>query len=189
MVLFLVAAVALVLVAFGIGVAVGVQEEHARLVPTPTPVEISGEPALRGMAVPQSPPTVSPALRPTAAPQSVAGAPQPTGPSAARTAESSPAPVIAAPEPEPVAIRPRATAAPASGHWVQVGAFSLQPSAERARREVLEAGYAPVQVVVELGEDGKYRVRVGPFPDQESAGRVAARLRARGFAGAFTVSE
>ena len=72
---------------------------------------------------------------------------------------------------------------------MQVGAFSQQASAERTRAQVLEAGYTAIQAVIELGGDGKYRVRVGPFPDEESAGRVAARLRARGFPGAFTVTE
>ncbi|MFZ5786097.1 MAG: SPOR domain-containing protein, partial [Acidobacteriota bacterium] len=47
-------------------------------------------------------------------------------------------------------------------------------------------GFKPSQVVVQAAE-GKFRVRLGPFPDEESARRVASRLQNEGFPGAFVV--
>jgi cell division protein FtsN len=92
--------------------------------------------------------------------------------------------------PTPEAPRPTApsVAAPPNrvARWVQVAALSTKKQAEGARNRVVALGFTPRQVVVEAA-GGKFRVRVGPFPDVESAGRVAARLRAEGFRGAFLV--
>lgn len=72
--------------------------------------------------------------------------------------------------------------------WVQVAALSQRSDAEGVRHRVIALGFRPEQVVVLPREGGKYRVRVGPFPDRESGHRVAARLRAGGFPQAFVVS-
>ena len=80
-------------------------------------------------------------------------------------------------------------AAKAEPRWVQVVALGRREQAEGARTRVVALGYTPRQVLVQPAAGGKFRVRVGPFPDVESAGRVAARLRAEGFGGAFVVNE
>jgi cell division protein FtsN len=70
---------------------------------------------------------------------------------------------------------------------VQVAAFGKRDQAEGVRNRVVALGFTPKQVVVQPAGGGKYRVRVGPFLDGESAGRVTGRLRAEGFSGAFVV--
>jgi cell division protein FtsN len=121
---------------------------------------------------------------------------QPTPP-AMPTAAPTPQ-VVAAPlptfAPSPVATeRPRAAApaaaAKAAPRWVQVAALGKFEQAEGVRNRVVALGYTTRQVLVQTAPGGKFRVRVGPFPDVESAGRVAARLRAEGFGGAFVVNE
>ena len=71
---------------------------------------------------------------------------------------------------------------------MQVAALGTRKQADGARTRVMALGFTSKQVVVEAAE-GKFRVRVGPFPDGESAGRVAARLRAEGFGGSFVVKQ
>ncbi len=70
---------------------------------------------------------------------------------------------------------------------MQVAAFAKHEQAEGVRNRVIALGFTPRQAAVQPAGGGKFRVRVGPFPDVESAGRVAARLRAEGFGGAFVV--
>jgi len=162
----LVAGVALlVAVAFGLGVGVRL------LQPVPEPShEII-------VAPPPAFPTVSPPV-PTE--------PPPT-PTAAAVATAVPTAATAG-KPKP---QPTATAAPtapkAAARWVQVAAFGRKDQADGVRNRVVALGYTPKQVVVQPAGGGKFRVRVGPFPDGESAGRVTARLRAEGFSGAFVV--
>ncbi len=140
-------------------------------------------------AVPVSHETIAaaPAIVPTAAA---------TAPVAVATAAPTPAPPptvapAATPAPPPVETeKPRAkeAAVPASrssARWVQVAAFGRREQAEGVRNRVVALGFTPRQAVVQPAESGKFRVRVGPFPDGESAARVAARLRAEGFGGAF----
>jgi cell division protein FtsN len=117
----------------------------------------------------------------------------PAVPTAAPTPQvvSAPLPTFA---PSPIATeRPRAAAgaaaAKAAPRWVQVAALGKFEQAEGVRNRVVALGYTPRQVLVQTAPGGKFRVRVGPFPDVESAGRVAARLRAEGFGGAFVVNE
>lgn len=159
------AVVVLLLVAFGLGVSVGWQE----------PVTVAG-----GAPGPTPLPT---------APFFAAAEPLPV-PTAA--------PTPAAPPPIPTAARPTATpaqagrpaaAAPAGAvRWVQVAVVSQAASASDTRNRLVSLGYRRDQVVVEeIG--GRFRVRLGPFPDDESARRVAGRLTASGFTGTFVVHE
>ena len=189
----------LVLAAFGIGIVVGGRGGSAPAETDAGMVAVAPEPALHAVGAVQ---TASPAVvpgepTPGATPASPAEEADGRALSTAAPAQASAAPILvptAVPTPSPTAVPTRppapshtAVGARGSGEWVQVGALVQQAAAERVRRRVLELGYTPVQVVVQLGEDGKYRVRVGPLPDIESAQRVAARLRTNGFAGAFVV--
>ena len=165
----LIALVALLLaVAFGLGVAVRLFEPQtastvAAALPSPTP-----------------------APAPTAAPVTTAATPVAV-PTATPTA-ATPEPTPTTPAPKPTATRAPVRAKQAPGRWVQATALSKQTEAEGVRNRIMALGFAPKQVVV-VPFAGKYRVRVGPFPDGESAGRVMARLQASGFAAAFVVKE
>jgi len=168
----LVAGVALlVAVAFGLGVSV-------RLLQPPPP------PSHEVIAM--SPPPIVPAA-PAASPPAPAATPtsEPT-PTAPPTATPAQAPPVEKPKPQPI---PAGTPQPtkAAGRWVQVAAFGKHDQADGVRNRVMALGYTAKQVVVQPAGGGKFRVRVGPFPDGESAGRVTARLRAEGFSGAFVV--
>ena len=162
----LVAGVALlVAVAFGLGVGVRL------LQPVPEPShEII-------VAPPPAFPTVSPPV-PTEPPPTPTAAAVPTAVPTAATAGK--------PKPQPTATA-APTAPKAAARWVQVAAFGRKDQADGVRNRVVALGYTPKQVVVQPAGGGKFRVRVGPFPDGESAGRVTARLRAEGFSGAFVV--
>jgi len=152
-------------VAFGLGVGVRMLQpaphQVAAVAPEPTPVWYPTPPAI---------PTVVPTPE-------VAAIPTPT---------ATPVPVRTE---RPRALATVAAAAKAEPRWVQVVALGKREQAEGARNRVVALGYTPRQVLVQPAAGGKFRVRVGPFPDVESAGRVAARLRAEGFGGAFVVNE
>lgn len=166
----LVAGVALLIaVAFGLGVAVRWLQPVAQ-----APHETIAAPPAAPAATPPAPVAVA-----TAAPT-----PQPA-PTVAPTATPAPPPVETEKPKTHVAAPAAAPRAP--GRWVQVAAFAKHEQAEGVKNRVVALGFTPKQAVVEAAGSGKFRVRVGPFPDAESAGRVAARLRAEGFRGAFVV--
>ena len=159
------AVVALLLVAFGLGVGVGWQEPVGVIggVPGPTPL-----PTAPFFAAPE------PVAVPTALPTPAAVAPV----EAAATATPRPAP----------AGRPAATAPAGAVRWVQVAVVSQAASASDTRNRLVSLGYRRDQVIVEEIA-GRFRIRLGPFPDEESARRVAGRLTASGFSGTFVVHE
>ena len=165
----LVAGVALLIaVAFGLGVGVRwlqpAPASHETIAAAPTAP--AAAPAAVATATPTPEPAPPPA--PTAAP-----APAPVEPEKAKAGTAA----------TPAAVAPSR----APGRWVQVGAFAKREQTEGVKNRVVALGFTPRQAVVQPAGSGKFRVRVGPFPDGESAGRVAARLRAEGFAGAFVV--
>lgn len=88
---------------------------------------------------------------------------EPTAP----VAEAAPAAVAESPAP----------AAAAGGHYVQLGAFSVQENAEqfRGRLKVELAQLADKLQVYSAG--GLFRVGAGPYPNQAEAGQVAAEIR------------
>ena len=104
------------------------------------------------------------------------------------------------PSPAPTAT-PTATAIPepaaagtgtAADLWVQVLASSRREAVERARQELVELGFPRErQRVVSspvAGGNVLYKVRVGPFPDRESADRVVRRMAESGFPDAWVVT-
>ncbi len=161
--------VVLVAVAFGLGVAVRVTQ--------PPP------PAAREVIVAAPAPPVAPA-QPTT---------PPSAPGASATTQAAPPPTAAAtpalpPTAVPATKTPAASPVPKTvPRWVQVAAFGKRQQADGVRTRVIALGFTPKQAVVQPAAGGKFRIRLGPFPDAESAGRVAARLRAEGFGGAFVV--
>lgn len=194
----LIAAVAgLALVAFGLGVTVGLlqppggpdqaaREPESRVVPEPDLVTASAPAAWA--AFPQE-------ALPTPVPQEPTPLPQPSpspdlSPSPDPTLPPSPTPQQAMPTPPPqLPPTPSAEVQGPAGIWVQVGSLSQAQQGEGLKQRVVALGFALEQVVVSRATDGRYRVRLGPFPDEESAGRVIARIRTQGFPDAFLARE
>jgi len=140
------------------------------------------QPPLHEVAV--MPPEPTPLWQPT----------PPAIPTAAPTPQAIPIPATTAtpvhlPTERPKALPTAGPAVRAGARYVQVAALGKREQADGVRNRVVALGYTPKQVLVQAAPGGKFRVRVGPFPDVESAGRVAARLRAEGFGGAFVVNE
>ena len=170
----------------------GEPPEEARTVPPPAPTPATAAaPPLPQTPTPTLTPAVTPAVAPTPTPTlaqtPTQGLPRSQTPTVAPTAPS-PAPAATGfpPSPSP---RPTAPVVAAGSLWVQVGSLSQAQQGEGLRLRVLAMGFAPEQVVVVRAADGRYRVRLGPFPDEESAGRVLARIRPQGFPDAFLVRE
>jgi cell division protein FtsN len=192
----LAAVVLLVLVAFGAGIVVGggraapASDEAGLVAVAPEPTMPEEQPTTPASAASLVAPTTSSVATPPAAAATNGGAGVAAAvlPAAAPGVKPTARPTLAPAETSrPRAATPERRAVLAKGAWVQVGALAEASSAEKVQRMVVELGYTPAQVVVQRGGDGKYRVRVGPFPDVESARRVEARIRAHGFAGAFVV--
>jgi cell division protein FtsN len=85
-----------------------------------------------------------------------------------------------------------ATAGAEADLWVQVLASSRREAVERARQQLVELGFPrDRQRVVSspvAGGNVLYKVRVGPFPDRESADRVVRRMADAGFPDAWVVA-
>lgn len=181
----LVALVMLLLAAFGLGVAVRLVEPEAVQAvpvvmaassPTVTPVPPAPTPERTVVPTEPPPPPVVPTTAPTQPPPAVAPeTPLPLPPPTAGPTSR--------PEPTPVA------APPAGGVWVQVAAVSRPDLAEGVKQRVMAFGYKREQLRVLTTQQGLFKVRLGPFPDLESAGRVVGRLQEAGFEGPFIVRE
>jgi rare lipoprotein A len=75
----------------------------------------------------------------------------------------------------------------AGGFLIQAGSFRSEDNAEKARS--LLGGIAPVEVAAtEVGGETMFRVRVGPFADQDTAASALARVTEAGYRGAKIVT-
>jgi rare lipoprotein A len=163
------------------------RELHARLVGHPMPV-VAALPAAE--SAPASPPFGSPppvesnvGFRPetreiaslpfSASPPSP---PLPTPP-ARETTKASSGFLIA-----------QAAAAEPQGWFIQTGAFSERDNAERVRSRLSHLGSARVTPVERDGRE-LFRVRLGPLPTVDHAGRLLTDVEQAGFAGARVVYE
>jgi DedD protein len=166
---------------------VPVGEPTAPPPPTATPDPVA---LLTGESV--APPALPGDILAAATPVAVLASPE-SGDAAAAAATAAPtAAPTRPPRPTPTArpkpsATPRPTAPPL--FWIQVGALSQAEQAEGVRQRVIALGFGSEQVLVLAGTGGKYRVRLGPFPDQESADRVEARLKMQGFPDAYRLKE
>jgi cell division septation protein DedD len=173
----LLVALALVMVlafAFGYGAAWSVLAAQPQPPPTGEPVAATGgatptpvEVVIEDTPVPAV--TATPAVRPTAVP-------------------IPPAPPTAVPTPRPL----RPTPPAADEYWVQVLASSTPTAMAKATQQLEElgfgAGHRQVVTTQVAGGNALYKLRVGPFPDRESADRVANRMRISGFPDAWVVA-
>lgn len=126
------------------------------------------------------------------APTPPATVPPTAPPAAAATATPSPVPRRPTATPRPAAT-PTATATVVdAGLWVQVLASARPESVAEARSKLDRLGFpTDHQQVAEAtvaGGNVLYKVRVGPFPDRESAERVVRRMQAEGFPDAWVVT-
>jgi rare lipoprotein A len=72
------------------------------------------------------------------------------------------------------------SARPARGFAVQVGAFASRARAERLREALTLDGDVATITEAEVWGATFFRVRMGPYPDHQTAGAVAQRLAGRG---------
>jgi DedD protein len=139
-------------------------------------------------AVPDAAPANA-AATPTASPQNSApqnSAPQNSAPQ--NTAPPNSAPQAAgSPAAKPVAARTAAveSSAPSpisTGHgWsVQLGSFASRANADNLTRQMKGQGFSAFVLPGGSGSSLRYRVRVGPLTDRESAERMAAKLKSLG---------
>jgi cell division protein FtsN len=114
--------------------------------------------------------------------------------------QPTPRPATATPQPPPPAAtatrtppetRPTSGVDAAGTYWVQVLATSRRRTAEESQARLAELGFPPDhQLIVETtvaGGNRLFKVRVGPFPDRDSASRVMRRMRSSGFSDAWVV--
>jgi DedD protein len=60
---------------------------------------------------------------------------------------------------------------------VQLGSFTSRANADNLTRQVKGQGFSAFVSEGRSGTSVRYRVRVGPVPDRESAERMAAKLK------------
>jgi DedD protein len=108
--------------------------------------------------------------------------PPPAAPAAAAPAPD-PAPSAESPQPKPMRAPAVESVAPppissVRGAWsVQLGSFASRANAENLSRQVKGEGFSAFVLEGGTGKSARYRVRVGPLPDRESAERVAGKLK------------
>jgi DedD protein len=142
------------------------------LVPGTKPPALSSEPNLT------STPAASAAEPPVTAP----AAPVSAGASPSTPAAAAPAMTSARAPPAQVETSTPSPISSARAWAVQLGSFERRDNAEKLQRQLKTEGF---QVYTSVGGSGpalRYRVRVGPLVDRESAERTAARLKALGHA-------
>ena len=73
-------------------------------------------------------------------------------------------------------------AKPEGPYIVQVASFKSMKDADGLKAKLLLGGFQPVvQSVVISGEEKRYRVRLGPYPDRASLDAARGELRANGY--------
>jgi rare lipoprotein A len=115
---------------------------------------------------------------------------QPVWPTNQRGPAADPAPAYvpaSAGGPTVASLASGSTLQPASGFYVQTGAFTTPENAERQRGAVSSYGATEVSQGSAGGRD-VYRVRVGPYTTPDAAGIVADRLKRSGYGDARVVA-
>jgi DedD protein len=131
--------------------------------------------------VPAAPPADAPtADAPTAAPHSA--------PSAAPPSRAAPAAVPHYAAAKPSASVESAAPSPISssrGWSVQLGSFGSRANADKLTRQVKGQGFSVFVLSGGSGSAVRYRVRVGPLANRQSAERMAAKLKSLGHVGSL----
>jgi DedD protein len=139
-------------------------------------IQVAGakSPAAANEPNPSTPPAASAAEPPLAAPaapvSTSASASTPKAPASTSASARAPAAQVESLTPSPIS---------STRAWaVQLGSFVSRENAEKLQRQLKTEGF---QVYTSAGGTGpalRYRVRVGPLADRESAERTVARLKA-----------
>jgi len=131
----------------------------------------------------------------SAANSAAAETPAAPNPAPSGAAVSVPAPTSTGPAKslaKPAAARPALvesavhspTSAGHGGSWsVQLGSFASRANADNLTRQVKGQGFSAFVLTGGSGTSVRYRVRVGPLADRESAERMAAKLKSVGHVG------
>ncbi len=116
-------------------------------------------------------------LAPTPAPAPVPAAPTPA-PDAAPSG-GTPAPSTATSTPTPAPSLETAAPPPRSGHeWVvQLGSFANRSNADKLVHQLKAQGFSVYMAAEGTGGAARYRVRIGPLGDRDSAERTIAKLK------------
>jgi len=135
------------------------------------PAEAQGSPASAASAAKGAEPAPAPA-------PSTAGS---SPPAVSTTA----APTNSAPNGTPTSAKPVETAAPSPissrVSWaVQLGSFASRSNADNLSRQLKGQGFSVYVLSGGSGASVRYRVRVGPLADRDSAERTAAKLKSIG---------
>jgi DedD protein len=111
-------------------------------------------------------------------------APSPAPPMSNAPAKSLPKQAAARPVPvESAAPSPTSTG---HGSWsVQLGSFASRVNADNLTRQVKGQGFSAFVLTGGSGTSVRYRVRVGPLSDRNSAERMAAKLKSLGHVGSL----
>jgi DedD protein len=118
-------------------------------------------PDMPASATDSVPPSASPHAAPNLVPTSVAAANPPARPAA-----------VESPARSPIS---------ASHAWsVQLGSFASRANADNLTRQLKSQGFSVFVAPGGSGSGVRYRVRVGPLSDRESAERMAAKLKTLG---------
>jgi DedD protein len=74
----------------------------------------------------------------------------------------------------------------AHGSWsVQLGSFASRTNADNLTRQIKGQGFSAFVLTGGSGTSVRYRVRVGPLADRESAERIAVKLKSLGHVGSL----
>jgi len=141
------------------------------------PMNAEAEPAPPQDAAASAASSAAPAIQIPAA----SSAPSPT--SSATAKPFAKAAVAHAPPVESAASSP--TSSGARSWSVQLGSFASRVNADNLTRQVKGQGFSVFVLAGGSGTSLRYRVRVGPLADRESAERMAAKLKSLGHAGSL----
>jgi DedD protein len=129
-----------------------------------------------------------------ASPQTNAAAAAPSSTSSATNSPAAQTPTAPSPVPSGAAVSGSAhveSAAPSPisvghGSWsVQLGSFASRANADNLTRQVKGQGFSAFVLTGGSGSSVRYRVRVGPVANRESAERIAAKLKSLGHVGSM----
>jgi DedD protein len=117
-------------------------------------------------------------------------APSTANPAAAQSpAATNPAPAGGAalgPRLAPVESAAPSPTSTGHGSWaVQLGSFASRANADNLTRQVKAQGFSVFVLPGGSGAAARYRVRVGPLADRQSAERIAAKLKSLGHVGSL----
>ena len=122
-----------------------------------------------------------PASTASSASTAAGSAPAPTDTSPPPNPEASAVPRVASARPAPVESAAPSPTSTTHGSWsVQLGSFASRANAENLSRQLKGQGFSVFVLSGGSGAAVRYRVRVGPLSDRESAERTAAKLKSLG---------